>query len=332
MGVDKKTGDPIQVDPGVDDKRLFVMDEEFAGAMAQTKREGNTLSMVIRSAWDSNNLDPLTKTTKIRATNPHIGWISHITLNELNTRLSETEMFNGYANRILWVCARRSKLIAWPEPMDSGKLASFQYELLEIINAHQNLVTVAPDQEVKKAWQEKYYQDLTQDKPGMVGCIINRAEAQVLRLSMIYSLIDKSHTIRLEHLEAALAFWQYCEDSAKYIFHNRQTDTVAQKIIDSLQSEPLTGTEIHRLFSSHVTKERLESALSELTASNRISSKKKQTGGRPVKTYFLNTASVLSVESIITHEPSPAKTVNTLNTLNTPNDFKNEPKKYEVTI
>ncbi len=332
IGVDKKTGEPLQVDPGVDDKRLFVLDEEFAGAMAQTKREGNTLSMIIRAAWDGNTLDPLTKTTKIRATKPHIGWISHITLNELNTRLSETEMFNGYANRILWVCAKRSKLIAWPEPMDSSQLATFQYELSEILAAHQESVTVSPDQEVRRIWQEKYYQDLTQDKPGMIGCVVNRAEAQVLRLAMIYSLIGKSHTIRIEHLEAALAFWQYCEDSAKYIFHSRQSDTVAQKIIDALQEDPMTGTEIHRLFNSHVTKPRLESALSELTAADRIATEKKSTGGRPVITYFLKSPRVLSVKSVKSPDLTLCEPLNTLNTLFTPSENEKASTQYEENV
>ena len=37
------------------DKRLLVMDEEFASGLACTRREGNTLSMGIRSFWDSGD-------------------------------------------------------------------------------------------------------------------------------------------------------------------------------------------------------------------------------------------------------------------------------------
>jgi hypothetical protein len=39
----EKSGEWIVVDPGIIDKRLFILDEEFAGVMAQAKREGNTL-------------------------------------------------------------------------------------------------------------------------------------------------------------------------------------------------------------------------------------------------------------------------------------------------
>lgn len=105
----------IVTDPGIDDKRLFILDEEFAGVMANTKREGNTLSMIIRRIWDSGNLAPIIKNNRITATCAHIGWVSHITLFELNSRLDESEAFNGFANRILWVCAKRFKLV--PEPV-----------------------------------------------------------------------------------------------------------------------------------------------------------------------------------------------------------------------
>ncbi|MDR3629360.1 MAG: toprim domain-containing protein [Desulfocapsaceae bacterium] len=98
---DEKNQCDIIADPGVKDKRFFILDEEFGGAMSQTKREGNTLSTVIRCAWDSGNLDPLTKTSKTTATGAHIGWISHITISELHAKLSETEALNGFGNRIL---------------------------------------------------------------------------------------------------------------------------------------------------------------------------------------------------------------------------------------
>jgi hypothetical protein len=184
MGIDKKTGLPIIIDQGVDDKRLFVLDEEFGGVMSNTKREGNTLSMIIRNIWDSGNLDPLTKNSKIKATGAHIGWVSHITLHELISKLSETEMLNGYANRILWTCARRGKLVAIPQPMPEAQLSVFQYELSNIIAEANNTDTpVKLSKEVEFYWGDGggCYERLTQDYPGIVGCVINRAEAQVLR-------------------------------------------------------------------------------------------------------------------------------------------------------
>ncbi|MBI4512277.1 MAG: hypothetical protein HY698_21770 [Deltaproteobacteria bacterium] len=42
----------VVVDPGVDDKRLLVIETEFARVLQVHTREGNTLSDIIRQAWD----------------------------------------------------------------------------------------------------------------------------------------------------------------------------------------------------------------------------------------------------------------------------------------
>ena len=60
------------VDAGIEDKRLCVVEGEFANVLKVMTREGNTLSPVIRSAWDSGNLRSLTKNSPARATDAHI--------------------------------------------------------------------------------------------------------------------------------------------------------------------------------------------------------------------------------------------------------------------
>lgn len=279
---DEKRQIEVISDPGVIDKRLFVLDEEFAGVMAQTKREGNTLSMVIRNAWDNGNLDPLTKTNKTTATNAHVGWVSHVTANELHAKLADSEAFNGFANRILWVCARRSKIVPLPEPMNEFQLEEIRKRLVEKITLFRNLnfIKIEMGNEARKAWSEQYYAELTKDNPGLVGCVINRAEAQVIRLALIYCLLDGMATIRIDHLEAALALWRYCEQSARYIFHGRQTDGNAEKILNALQQGPLTGTELYRLFENNISKKKLEDCLSQLKASRQIEDEKVQVCGK----------------------------------------------------
>lgn len=309
------------VDPGEPDKRLFVLDEEFAGAMAQTKREGNTLSMVIRNAWDNGNLDPLTKTTKTRATNAHVGWVSHITLFELNKRLDETEGFNGFANRILWICAKRSKIVAWPERMPDDELEDIRHRLVEVLSTAQEkgFHVLKWSGEAKAAWCSRHYPDLTRDHQGLVGCVINRAEAQVVRLAMIYCLLDGDDTISLDHLDAALAFWSYCEQSARYIFHGRQADQTAQRILDALQAGPVTATELHKLFGNHLSKERLETVLAELMAAGRIEKDIVKGPGRPATTWKIQTPcekseiseiSTTDTQDLNSHNPHNSQGIN----------------------
>ena len=49
------------------------------------------------------------------------------------------------------------------------------------------------------------YDALTEDRPGMFGAVTARAEAQTLRLAMLYALADCSYEIRRTHVESALA-------------------------------------------------------------------------------------------------------------------------------
>src|SRR5215218_2156601 len=96
-------------DEGAKDKRLLVVASELASVLKVMNREGNTLSPVIRQAWDGNTLQIMTKNSPARATGSHISIIGHITKEELLRHLNETESANGFANRFLWLMVRRSK-------------------------------------------------------------------------------------------------------------------------------------------------------------------------------------------------------------------------------
>jgi len=103
--------DPTNNDPGVSEKRLFVIEQEFASTLRMLTRDGNTLSPTLRLAWDGNTLQILTKQSPCRATGAHISLVAHVTRNELRRELTSTDMGNGFANRFLWVCVRRSKAL-----------------------------------------------------------------------------------------------------------------------------------------------------------------------------------------------------------------------------
>jgi hypothetical protein len=97
------------VDPGAADKRLMIVEPEFAGAISVAERHGNTLSPLVRRAWDGDKLATLTRNSPLTATGAHISIIGHITVDELRTRINRTELANGFANRFLFALTRRSK-------------------------------------------------------------------------------------------------------------------------------------------------------------------------------------------------------------------------------
>ncbi len=73
----------VLVDVGEQDKRLLVVEEEFASVLQAVSRHGNTVSALIRQAWDNGKLRTLTKNNPTKATGAHISIVGHITHQEL---------------------------------------------------------------------------------------------------------------------------------------------------------------------------------------------------------------------------------------------------------
>jgi hypothetical protein len=97
--------DLVVEDAGEADKRLLAVETELASVLKVGTREGNTLSPVLRSAWDGTTLRTLTRNSPLRASDPHVSLIGHITRAELTRHLSETEVANGpWQSRDLAVC------------------------------------------------------------------------------------------------------------------------------------------------------------------------------------------------------------------------------------
>jgi hypothetical protein len=112
-----------------------------------------------------------------------------------------------------------------------------------------------------------------------------RSEAQVLRLSMIYALLDKSAVIRGEHLEAAYALWQYAEDSARFIFGNSVGDALADRLLAAIRQCSRTGRDLHEVTNRHCTSRELEAALQRLVDLRLIRYEMVPTAGRPAKVW-----------------------------------------------
>ncbi|WP_163351830.1 bifunctional DNA primase/polymerase [Desulfovibrio sp. JC010] len=290
--VDKSTGvgERITIDPGVEDKRLFILDPEFAGALACTKREGNTLSTIVRTLFDGGTIEPLTKTSKLVATDPHVAITTHITLQELHARLDRVEIFNGFANRFLWLCVRRTKLIPFPEPLDSQRVTEFQRKLFELLESAKERSQIDFDSEARNQWGAVYPQ-LAKERADLLGSVLNRSEAYVRRIALIYALLDGSENVRLPHLKAALALWDYCEQSARFIFAGLESDSTSQKIMEALEESGgmIDTSGLYKFFGNHISKQKMTVALNNLLASRniRVEESKPQGGGRPRKIFYL---------------------------------------------
>jgi hypothetical protein len=136
-------------------------------------------------------------------------------------------------------------------------------------------------------WHEVYEQ-LSEGKPGLAGSLLARAEAHVMRLACLYALLDLSEVVRAVHLVAALAFWDYCEQSVRFVFGDSLGDPLCDEILRALRNAPqgMTRTEIRELLGRHQPADRISVALGLLLEYGLARFEKKETGGRPEERWF----------------------------------------------
>ena len=278
----------VIADEGIADKRLLVFVSEFAAVMKAKSRDSNTLSEIIRQAWDSGRLRTAAKNQPAKATDAHVSLIGHITAAELREVSSQTDMVNGLANRFLWCCVKRSQLLP-----DGGQVHRVDFDL-EIAKLTGAVEFASVEREVRRddaaaAEWHRLYPSLTAERPGAVGAICNRGAAQVVRLSLLYALLDCSPVVTLEHLHAALALWNYCEASVKYIFGNSLANRTADAILNALKGAGESGmsrSDISHLFGKNKNKVELDAALQVLFSAKLAHRGTIPTGGRPVETWY----------------------------------------------
>jgi hypothetical protein len=278
----------VEVDPGESDKRLLVYEPEFANVLKQTERQGNTLSAILRQAWDGMNLRTMTKNSPARSTGAHISLIGHITADELRRYLTLTESANGFGNRHTWFCIQRSKQLPEGGPLDPAEWAATREDLVRSLEFAKTVGEIRRDADAREIWAQ-VYGELSEGRPGLAGAILARTEAHVMRFAMLYALLDCSPVIRADHLLASLALMDYATRSVLYVFGEDLGDAVADDILRLLRGCPggLTRNEIRNFFDRNQPAQRIGKALG-LLLQHRLarSEQHKDTGGRPAERWY----------------------------------------------
>ncbi len=241
------------VDEGVADKRLVVLESEFGRVLKVMNREGSTLSPIIRQAWEIGAKDNLRVMTKnsTTATGAHVGIVGHCTRDELLRYLEDTETANGFANRFLWVMTKRARVLPFGGEPNQHVMNKLGERLKAVAMWLEGTDGVLYWGEQTKPLWASIYPDLSEGSSGLSGAVTSRAESYVMRLAGLYAVLDKSLEVKPEHLTAAQASWEYCEESVFNIFGRRTGDVVADAILEALKAHAdkrLTKTEISALF------------------------------------------------------------------------------------
>ncbi len=220
-------------DPGVADKRLYLSVSEFAGVLAQFKREGSTLSAVLRDAYDGKVLTIPTKTSFNRATNAHIVCVGSVPETEIKSELSDQDKSNGLANRFPMFFATRSKLVPIPPQTDPQLIEWFANRIGQAVTqawARFGVGAVPFGEGADELWREFYIGRAKRSLPAVVQKLMARAEVTTWVFAALISLINGGDRITVEDLRAAMAWTNYWERTLMFVFADGEEATKADEL------------------------------------------------------------------------------------------------------
>ncbi len=276
----KQTGEPesyLSV-PGVADKRLLFECQELAAVMRAGKQERSTLFPTLREAWDGQDLRTPTKNNPRKVTDPHVSGVCHITPEELAKLQTDADIYGGTWNRFLWVAARRARLC--PHGGDFEDLRELQARVRSVVVNAQNVGRMRRTVAADRLWEREYFRRAECPPGGVVGAILGRAEAQILRLSMLAALCRGESVIDEVDLAAALDLWRYVDDTVRMLFGHGE-DPLVSKIIAAVRAAPgISRSDLHRTVAKAMPAAQFVAALARAAAMGAIIPETVKTAGR----------------------------------------------------
>jgi hypothetical protein len=275
--------------PGATDKRCLVRLSELSRCFKLNRRENATLSENIRDAWDGDSiLVPNRKANALITTGYTFSIVGDITPGALQKILAiGTEGFDGFANRFLWTKVKSSRNI--PNPANMDMLKQFLPKLSSALAFAKTAGEMKRDTEANVLWEEVYP---SLKVSGDAVPHTDRARPYVMRLAMIFALADSSNVIRVEHLKAALAVWNYCRESAKLLFGETDENPANPNplwldVLNAIEANPgIQRSAITYEFRHKANSEQLGEALSWLNSQGKAYPIFEQTGGRKAECWF----------------------------------------------
>ncbi len=286
--IDKKTG-LVKYTPQPPDRRLFFLENEFGRLLVAKNRDGSSLGPVLQDAWDGRLLQVNTKLDALKATGAYVSGCVHITAKELSTKLSDVDKANGFANRFLWIAAKRVASIPHPKAFDLAHPAVIRLQDAAAWIRQQGQAFGGLDG-LELQWTPAGYQMWNDVYEGLRSPaeqveLLGRLAPQVIRLASLYAAIDQQIAIDQPHLDAALAWREYAQMSASWIFRSETGDAIADKVLDYLRENggKATRTDLYnKVFHHKIGTPDLDAARDILLEKNLMSVEKgpaKPTGG-----------------------------------------------------
>lgn len=264
------------------DRRLAVTEVEFGRTLAASKREGSTLGPVLRTLWEEDSAQVMTRAEPLKVSGIHLVVIAHITPRELRMKLSDADVAGGTVNRFLPIAIKQPKLLYdETEEPDTTDLAALLDERVRSAH-HAPARRYRRTESAQSYWREVYRVLSGAEMDGPLGEIVARAPAYVLRIALLYAVLDDAESIGREHLRAGLAIVKYSIDSARGIFgdHAGNDETKLVEALREAGPEGLTRAQISKVFSGNKKSDQLDMLLTDLAERGHITSHKHNPEGR----------------------------------------------------
>lgn len=275
-------------------KARLVIETEYSVTMQRANREGNSLSGVLRQAWEGDDLRTLTKDL-VHATAPHIGILAHITPGEFRMRASGADMAGGTYNRFLPVYSERSKEIPDGEGAPEDLVNNHALTLRELVKKARDVRKVPLTTAARDYWAEVVYGALSGAQPtdGTVAQFTARATPYARRAAMLYALGDGAAEVDVAHLAAAHALIGYSYATAAYVLGGGTGDVRLDKILvalDAAGAAGVTRSDVSRLLSGKLTAPQLDELLTRVEALPGVTRTQRRGNGRPTDVWTLTGA------------------------------------------
>jgi Protein of unknown function (DUF3987) len=201
------------------DIRLLAYETEWSSIMARMKRENNTLSAMLRQAWEGGDLSTLNVDARV-AKESHLGILAHITPEEFKAKVSAADMAGGTYNRFLPIAVAQSKFLPKAEKADPLLTEQLGASLADRLGHAGRLRAVGFTDAGSLAWERLYYQFSAYHKEEVrVRQFVSRAAPYCLRIAAIYAALDRTDKISPAHLAAAVALVRYSIESARAVLY-----------------------------------------------------------------------------------------------------------------
>lgn len=213
--------------------RVLIVEPEFGRLLTVMSREGNTVSPILRNAWDGVPLGHARARDESLVTVHHVSLIGHVTPTELRAKLTAVDSANGFANRLLILAVRRARIVPFPQPPDA-LVTPYIVPLRRAIDEAHDPGELEFDERARERWESFYVSLAATPRLGLSGAVTGRHEAQVARLALVYALADRSPAIGEAHLEAAIEVAEYARRSAVHVLGDSTGNRHADALRDLL--------------------------------------------------------------------------------------------------